>query len=95
MPPVHQHPFRSLRSLAAQCALTALGLGGDDWRTPTVLPDPDPLGRRVVRNARWTREHLAPWLLRRVRGESSGDAVLPKHPGWVRVAGVASTQQAN
>jgi lysophospholipase L1-like esterase len=31
-------------------------------------------------DARWAREHAAPWVARRVRGVSSGDGVDPKRP---------------
>lgn len=31
-------------------------------------------------NAAWTREHLGPWVHRRVTGRSSGDGVEPKRP---------------
>ena len=34
--------------------------------------------RRV--DARWAREHAAPWVSRRLRGVSTGDGVLPKRP---------------
>lgn len=49
--------------------------------------DPAPLPARSWREARvedlhWTREHLIPWIGRRVRGVSSGDTVLPKRPGF-------------
>ncbi len=71
--------------IAADSALEALGLGGDDWRTP--LP-PGPRASAVVRtasHARWVGSHLVPWAVRRMRGASSGDGVDPKHPTWVRV----------
>lgn len=46
---------------------------------------PDPLPERTWRNARrddlvWARTHLVPWVLRRLRHQSSGDGVLPKRP---------------
>ncbi|RBM20901.1 SGNH hydrolase [Prauserella sp. PE36] len=49
---------------------------------------PDELGPRAVlsprqeraQNLRWAREHALPWIGRRLRGESSGDAVTPKRP---------------
>ena len=48
---------------------------------------PAPLPERSWREARvedlqWTREHLIPWIGRRIRGVSSGDAVLPKRPDF-------------
>lgn len=47
----------------------------------------EPLPAQSWRQARiddivWAREHLAPWILRRLRHESSGDGVLPKRPGF-------------
>ena len=66
----------------ALSALSALGHDTDhaDWATP--LPAQPPLGRReaAAANAAWAREHLAPWVQRRLRGESSGDEVRAKRP---------------
>lgn len=63
-------------------ALSALGHDTDraDWSTP--LPPPPPVTRResAAANAEWARTHLAPWVQRRLRGESSGDAVQAKRP---------------
>ncbi|MFA4841929.1 MAG: SGNH/GDSL hydrolase family protein, partial [Agrococcus sp.] len=28
----------------------------------------------------WAREHLAPWVVRRLRGQSSGDTIHAKRP---------------
>lgn len=81
-------------AITAECVLSALDLGDDRWRTP-LEPDPRaPLHVRVAGDARWVTGHLAPWLLRRLRGESSGDAVQPKDPAWVRVAAVAGDEWA-
>jgi hypothetical protein len=46
---------------------------------------PDPLPARTWREARaedlgWAREHLVPWVLRRLRHQSSGDLVTAKRP---------------
>lgn len=49
---------------------------------PAVLgPKPvvSPRERRAA-NLQWSREHALPWVQRRLRGESSGDHVLPKRP---------------
>lgn len=63
-------------------ALTALGFATDegDWSTP--LPPADAATRRAVlaEHAVWARQHLAPWVRRRVRGQSSGDHVDAKRP---------------
>jgi lysophospholipase L1-like esterase len=35
-----------------------------------------------VEDAVWAREHFVPWVLRRLRNQSSGDNVTPKRPGF-------------
>jgi hypothetical protein len=70
-------------------ACEVLGVPVDaDWREP--LPPVELPGawhgrsaawlaaRRV--DARWTKEHAAPWVSRRLRGASSGDASAAKRP---------------
>jgi hypothetical protein len=47
--------------------------------------EPEPLPTRSWRQARsedlsWAREYLVPWVLRRIRHQSSGDNVLAKRP---------------
>jgi lysophospholipase L1-like esterase len=54
--------------------------------------EPEPLPVRSWRQARaedlsWAREYLVPWVIRRIRHQSSGDHVQPKRPeavpfGW-------------
>ena len=46
---------------------------------------PKPLQPRTWREARsgdlvWAREYFVPWVLRRLRHQSSGDGILPKRP---------------
>ncbi len=48
---------------------------------------PEPLPAVSWRQARaedigWAREYLVPWVLRRVRHQSSGDSIEPKRPGF-------------
>ncbi len=66
----------------ALAAMYSLGHETDesDWRTP--LPAGPVTGRRdaAAANARWAREYLAPWVQRRLRGQSSGDLVQAKRP---------------
>jgi lysophospholipase L1-like esterase len=40
----------------------------------------------LATNARYYRDHVLPWIHRRLRGRSSGDDRLPKHPAWTPVA---------
>ncbi len=47
--------------------------------------EPRPVPERSWREARvddavWARHHLFPWVVRRLRGRSSGDGVTPKRP---------------
>lgn len=64
----------------ARAALDALNV------PHTLQPlDPPPLPSRSWRRARtedvvWAREHLVPWVIRRIRHTSSGDGLVPKRP---------------
>lgn len=47
--------------------------------------EPRPVPERSWREARagdvvWARHHLFPWVIRRLRGRSSGDGITPKRP---------------
>jgi lysophospholipase L1-like esterase len=50
------------------------------WRDP--LPPLPELRRsaRMLRDMRWARAYLAPWVVRRLRGRSSGDDITAKRP---------------
>jgi len=61
---------------------------------------PDPLPLRTWREARtgdlvWAREYLVPWVLRRVRHQSSGDNVTAKRPEALPVEIVAPARDRN
>lgn len=64
-----------------QQALDLLGVGGEPgWSVPL---DPLPARSRAQAwqdDARWVREHLVPWVGRRLRGRSSGDGLPAKRP---------------
>ena len=64
----------------ARMVLRALNVSND-----LQSMQPDPLPYRQWRAARaedigWAREHLVPWVLRRLRHQSSGDNVVAKRP---------------
>lgn len=63
-------------------ALEALGLEPTDRDYDVPLPqlDPLPLVEKVRLEAEWTKEHVAPWIKRRLRGQSSGDGRTEKWP---------------
>lgn len=59
----------------------------DALNVPNALEPskPEPMPGTTWRQARtedlvWAREYLVPWVLRRIRHQSSGDHVLPKRP---------------
>jgi lysophospholipase L1-like esterase len=69
-------------------ASLAEGLGLEPDVDPWApLPPAERLRRHaaVAREALWVGRHMAPWVLRRVRGRSSGDSVLPKRPSLTPV----------
>jgi lysophospholipase L1-like esterase len=70
-------------------AFTALGFTAPDagWADP--LPPAAPVSRTDAAraNARWAREYVVPWVRRRMRGQSSGDAITAKRPALTPVNG--------
>lgn len=59
--------------------LFALGVAvPETWWTPQGEVPQGPVGIQFY------RQHVWPWVVRRVRGRSSGDGVDPKHPEWVQ-----------
>ncbi|WGD36208.1 SGNH/GDSL hydrolase family protein [Lysinibacter sp. HNR] len=64
----------------ARIVLEALNVEND-----LVPMRPEPLPAHSWREARredisWAREYLVPWVIRRIRHQSSGDHILPKRP---------------
>ncbi|WP_327002793.1 SGNH/GDSL hydrolase family protein [Dactylosporangium sp. NBC_01737] len=57
--------------------LAALGHPADAHRLPAAPPV-----RGVLAEARYYREHVLPWVTRRLRGRSSGDGRAAKYPDW-------------
>lgn len=66
----------------ALAALWSLGHETDesDWRTPLPPALAVPRREAVAANAKWAREHLGPWVQRRLRHQSSGDLLTAKRP---------------
>ena len=65
----------------AGLVLHALGHG------PLPLPAPPepPTVRTLATTTRYYREHVLPWVNRRLHGTSSGDGRVAKHPEWYPV----------
>ncbi|MCE6998164.1 SGNH/GDSL hydrolase family protein [Saccharothrix sp. S26] len=65
----------------ASLVLKALG-----HTTEAHAVDPSPAARRsLLAETRYYREHVLPWVNRRIRGISSGDDATGKHPTWIPV----------
>jgi lysophospholipase L1-like esterase len=65
----------------AEAVWQTLGLAAeDDWRAE--LPPGDPVRWLLRRTAdvRFARQHLGPWIMRRLTGRSSGDGLPAKRP---------------
>ena len=61
--------------------LSALGVGVDeDWMLVPPMPAPTPWLLARGADLRWAGQYFAPWLRRRLAGESSGDEVKAKRP---------------
>jgi lysophospholipase L1-like esterase len=63
----------------AAAAAEALQLEGADASWTSAFPDPL-APRSRVSHAVWAGKYLAPWVLRRIRGVSSGDGITAKRP---------------
>lgn len=76
----------------AHAAAQALGLepDADPW-APLPPGEPPRRAEAAAGHAVWAAHHMAPWILRRVRGRSSGDGMVAKRPELSPVAVVAGT----
>lgn len=66
--------------------LAALEAEPLDLVAPQTLPMMQPKNtvQHLLDEAKWTREFVVPWVVRRLRGTSSGDGLSPKYPQLTR-----------
>ena len=65
----------------AEAVLQAAGYPASfDWRAPLPAAAPQGRVRRLAADVRWLGRHVGPWIMRRIRGTSSGDGRSPKRP---------------
>lgn len=65
----------------ADMAAASLGLEVDGaWAVPLPALARPPWQQSLREEAAWTRQYVAPWVRRRVRGQSSGDGRVAKRP---------------
>ncbi|AXH97428.1 SGNH/GDSL hydrolase family protein [Ornithinimicrobium avium] len=77
---IHMTPEGHRRVALAAYAALGHDPGAADWSVP--LPPAEAAGRleQARGHAAWAREHLAPWVRRRLTGRSSGDGLGAKIP---------------
>jgi hypothetical protein len=61
-----------------------------DWHTPMAMTPPPGWASRRVADVRFARQHLLPWIVRRLTGRSSGDGLPPKRPELLPYEGPAT-----
>ncbi len=77
------------RRVAAH-VLNALGVGvTEEWLLVPPMPAPTPWLLARGADLRWAGQHLAPWIKRRLAGDSSGDLVTAKRPELGPVEAIA------
>jgi uncharacterized protein (DUF952 family)/lysophospholipase L1-like esterase len=82
---IHANPWG--HSMIAAAFADTLGVSGvDHWQVPLPLSAPVGRLRRGAVELRWLGRDVAPWMLRRVRGRSSGDGITAKRPRLLPVA---------
>lgn len=66
----------------AEAVWQTLGYDPEDAEWAVPMPETPPPGwvARRVADARFARQHLLPWIGRRLTGRSSGDGLTPKRP---------------
>ena len=74
---LHANPEGHRRIAAAAAHALGLPEADDLWTAP--FPEPFPR-RTAVSHALWAQRHFTPWLIRRLRGRSSGDGRTAKRP---------------
>lgn len=73
----------------SQGVLEVLGYPYDSaWRTPLPAASPEPWISERITGVKWFFSFALPWVIRRLRGKSSGDGRTAKYPqpiSWPRV----------
>lgn len=68
----------------AQGVLENLGLPFDDsYKIPLPPAKKELFVKRKVKNTLWIATFVIPWIIRRIRGKSSGDGREPKYPSLI------------
>ncbi|WP_150237121.1 SGNH/GDSL hydrolase family protein [Nocardiopsis quinghaiensis] len=91
---LHCTPLGHDRIAGALASALTLPDSDDTWCDP--LPPPPRSGalRTVAEEVRWLGAFLGPWILRRLRGRSSGDGRVAKRPALLPVEAEESSSDA-
>jgi lysophospholipase L1-like esterase len=81
---LHANSAGHVRIAAAMVQTLGLEPDQDPW---ALLPPAEPVPRTIAwgREAAWIGLHMAPWVMRRIRGRSSGDGRCAKRPALAPV----------
>lgn len=75
---LHLNPLGHER--VSMAVLEALGVSAANWHEPLPrVPAPAPWAH-VADDLSWFGRHFAPWIVRKVRGRSSGEGITAKRP---------------
>jgi len=77
---IHAAPLGHERIAAAVAHALEVPGSDESWTEPLPSPAPLPSWHRARVELSWAAAFLGPWLLRRVRGRSSGDGRAAKRP---------------
>jgi hypothetical protein len=78
---LHMSSLGHRRIAAAVCEALDVDLPGRaGWRVPPDAAAPVPWVTARRSDVRWAATFVAPWIVRRLRGRSSGDGRPPKRP---------------
>jgi len=78
---LHGNPEGHRRIAAAAAELLGLPGANHDWAQDYADPVLRRRRERIVAHAVWAHVYFRPWLMRRLRGRSSGDGRAAKRPG--------------
>jgi hypothetical protein len=76
---LHANPLGHARIAAAMEQALGLQPDEDPW-APLPAAGPIPRVTAMTTELVWMSRHMAPWIVRRIRGRSSGDGRSPKRP---------------
>jgi lysophospholipase L1-like esterase len=76
---LHANSAGHARLAAAMAQALGLEPDEDPW-APLPEADPIPRAAAITTELAWMSRHMAPWIMRRIRGRSSGDGLAPKRP---------------